>query len=201
MKNLISTVSTSLFSLQRFCFHIIQMGSPCGKDLCGRLRKNNVFPASEISPFVSIVISCTKGSTRSLQLMTGQLKKKITSLHSAVPKTWICIQKNIHTKLQDPLFKMFRYLFYQRKASLRLRYKEQKLHCFCLLNYMQICIAVNILLHVHQIHLAESIRHTEHLYVNNCFIFEYINGLIIKHIHGTQGVDTQITIIISMLKD
>lgn len=195
MKNLISTVPTSLFSLQRFYFHIIQMGS-----LCGRVRKNNVLPASEIT-FVSTVISCTKGSTRSLQLMTGQLKKKITSLHSAVPKTWICIQKNIHPKLQDPLFKMFRYLFYQRKALLRLRYKEQKLHCFCLLNYMQICIAVNILLHVHQIHLAESVRHTEHLYVNNCFIFEYINGLIIKHIHGTQGVDTQITKIISMLKD
>jgi hypothetical protein len=66
---------------------------------------------------------------------------------------------------------------------------------------MQICIAVNILLNVHQIHLAESVRHAEHLYVNNCFIFEYINGLIIKHIHGTQGVDTQITKIISMLKD
>ena len=66
MKNLISTVPTSLFSLQRFCFHIIQMGSPCGKDLCGRLRKNSVFPAGEISPFVSTVISCTKGSTRSL---------------------------------------------------------------------------------------------------------------------------------------
>jgi hypothetical protein len=55
MKNLISTVPTSLFSLQRFCFHIIQMGSPCGKDLCGRLRKNNVFPAGEISPFVKLV--------------------------------------------------------------------------------------------------------------------------------------------------
>ena len=81
---------------------------------------------------------------------------------------------------------MFRYLFYQRKESLRLRYK---LHCFSLLNYMQICIAVNILLNVHQIHLAESVRHTEHLYVNNCFIFKYLNGLIIKHIHGTQGVD------------
>ena len=61
MKNLISTVPTSLFFLQRFCFNIIQMGSPCG-----RLRKNKVFPSGQISPSVSTVISGTKGSTRSV---------------------------------------------------------------------------------------------------------------------------------------
>lgn len=56
-------------------------------------------------------------------------------------------------------------------------------------------------LNVHQIvHLADNVRYTGPLYVNNCFIFEDLNGFIIKHIHGTQGVDTQITNIISMLK-
>lgn len=56
-------------------------------------------------------------------------------------------------------------------------------------------------LNVHQlVHLTDCVRHTGPLYVNNCFIFEDLNGFIVKHIHGTQGVDTQITNIVCMLK-
>lgn len=45
-------------------------------------------------------------------------------------------------------------------------------------------------LNVHQlVHLTDCVRHTGPLYVNNCFIFEDLNGFIVKHIHGTQGVD------------
>lgn len=56
-------------------------------------------------------------------------------------------------------------------------------------------------LNIHQIiHLADCVRHTGPLYVNNCFIFEDLNGFIIKHVHGTQGVDTQLTNSIAMLK-
>ncbi|KAK3085488.1 hypothetical protein FSP39_004118 [Pinctada imbricata] len=56
-------------------------------------------------------------------------------------------------------------------------------------------------LNLHQLlHLSDCVRQTGPLYVNNCFIFEDLNGFIIKHIHGTQGIDTQITNIISLLK-
>lgn len=56
-------------------------------------------------------------------------------------------------------------------------------------------------LNVHQLlHLTDCVRHTGPLYVNNCFIFEDLNGFIVNHIHGTQGVDTQITNIVCMLK-
>lgn len=56
-------------------------------------------------------------------------------------------------------------------------------------------------LNQHQlVHLVDCVRDTGPLYVNNCFIFEDLNGFIIKHIHGKQGVDTQLTNIINMLK-
>lgn len=56
-------------------------------------------------------------------------------------------------------------------------------------------------LNLHQlVHLTDCVRHTGPLYVNNCFIFEDFNGFIVKHIHGTQGIDTQLANIVSMLK-
>ena len=56
-------------------------------------------------------------------------------------------------------------------------------------------------LNLHQLlHLTDCVRYTGPLYVNNCFIFEDLNGYIVKHIHGTQGIDTQLTNIISMLR-
>jgi hypothetical protein len=56
-------------------------------------------------------------------------------------------------------------------------------------------------LNVHQLlHLTDCVRHTGPLYVNNCFIFEDLNGFIVKQIHGTQGVETQLTDIIAMLR-
>lgn len=56
-------------------------------------------------------------------------------------------------------------------------------------------------LNIHQlVHLADCVRYTGPLYVNNCFIFEDLNGFIVKQIHGTQGIETQITNIVSMLQ-
>lgn len=56
-------------------------------------------------------------------------------------------------------------------------------------------------LNMHQlVHLADCVKYTGPLYVNNCFIFEDLNGFIVKHIHGTQGIDTQITNIVSLLQ-
>lgn len=55
-------------------------------------------------------------------------------------------------------------------------------------------------LNMHQlVHLAECVKYTGPLYVNNCFIFEDLNGFIVKHIHGTQGINTCITNIVSLL--
>lgn len=48
--------------------------------------------------------------------------------------------------------------------------------------------------------LVDCVRNTGPLFVNNCFIFEDLNGFIIKHIHGTQGVYTQLLNIINMLR-
>jgi hypothetical protein len=56
-------------------------------------------------------------------------------------------------------------------------------------------------LNLHQlVHLTDCVRHTGPLSVNNCFIFEDFNGFIVKHIHGTQGIDSQLANIVSMLK-
>ncbi|XP_033725860.1 uncharacterized protein LOC117315674 [Pecten maximus] len=56
-------------------------------------------------------------------------------------------------------------------------------------------------LNLHQlIHLVDCVRHTGPLFVNNCFIFEDLNGYIIKHVHGTQGVENQLVNIIGLVK-
>lgn len=56
-------------------------------------------------------------------------------------------------------------------------------------------------LNMHQlVHLADCVKYTGPLYVNNCFIFEDLNVFIVTHIHGTQGIDTQITNIVSLLQ-
>ena len=45
----------------------------------------------------------------------------------------------------------------------------------------------------HQLlHIADSVRANGPLFVNNCFVFEDLNGYIIKHIHGTTGVEMQV---------
>ena len=38
------------------------------------------------------------------------------------------------------------------------------------------------------------------LFANNCFVFEDLNGFIVSHIHGTQGVDTQIIQVINFIQ-
>lgn len=56
-------------------------------------------------------------------------------------------------------------------------------------------------LNLHQlVHLVDCVKHTGPLFVNNCFIFEDLNGYVVKHIHGTQGIDTQLVNIVTMLK-
>lgn len=56
-------------------------------------------------------------------------------------------------------------------------------------------------LNLHQlVHLVDCVKQTGPLFVNNCFIFEDLNGFIVKHIHGTQGIDTQLVNIVVMLK-
>ena len=56
-------------------------------------------------------------------------------------------------------------------------------------------------LNLHQlVHLVDCVKQTGPLFINNCFIFEDLNGFIVKHIHGTQGIDTQLVNIVEMLK-
>ncbi|XP_060573192.1 uncharacterized protein LOC132731094, partial [Ruditapes philippinarum] len=56
-------------------------------------------------------------------------------------------------------------------------------------------------LNLHQlVHLADCVTQTGPLFVNNCFIFEDLNGYIVKHIYGTQGIDNQLINISVMLK-
>lgn len=55
-------------------------------------------------------------------------------------------------------------------------------------------------MNVHQlVHLSDMVRKTGPLFVNNCFIFEDLNGFIVSHIHGTQGVDSQLMRTINLI--
>ena len=56
-------------------------------------------------------------------------------------------------------------------------------------------------LNVHQlVHLTDMVRHAGPLFANNCFIFEDLNGFIVSHIHGTQGIDSQVVRTINMIQ-
>lgn len=56
-------------------------------------------------------------------------------------------------------------------------------------------------LNLHQlVHLIDCVKQTGPLFVNNCYIFEDLNGFILRHIHGTQGIETQLVNLIEMLK-
>ena len=37
-------------------------------------------------------------------------------------------------------------------------------------------------------------------FANNCFVFEDLNGYILKHIHGTTGVETQVIRAVTMMQ-
>ncbi|XP_069465487.1 uncharacterized protein [Ambystoma mexicanum] len=50
------------------------------------------------------------------------------------------------------------------------------------------------------IHLTDCVRFTGPLYINNCFIFEDLNGFLLKNIHAKQGVDMQILHVIGLWK-
>lgn len=45
----------------------------------------------------------------------------------------------------------------------------------------------------HQLlHITDCVKSNGPLFANNCFIFENLNGYILKHIHGPTGVEIQI---------
>ena len=50
------------------------------------------------------------------------------------------------------------------------------------------------------LHLVDSVRANGPLFVNNCFVFEDLNGYLLDHIHGTLGVDTQLVNTIALLQ-
>ena len=56
-------------------------------------------------------------------------------------------------------------------------------------------------MNIHQIvHLADVVRATGPLFAINSFVFEDINGFIVSHIHGTQGIDTQVINTINLIQ-
>ena len=56
-------------------------------------------------------------------------------------------------------------------------------------------------LNVHQlVHLADSVRYLGPLYTHSCFSFEDKNGIVLKMIKGTQGIDNQIITGVSFLQ-
>ena len=42
------------------------------------------------------------------------------------------------------------------------------------------------------VHLAQNVVANGPLFANNCFVFEDFNGNVVRNLHGTQGIDTQI---------
>lgn len=44
----------------------------------------------------------------------------------------------------------------------------------------------------HILHITDCVRGNGPLFANNCFVFEDLNGYILKHIHGPTGVETQV---------
>lgn len=67
----------------------------------------------------------------------------------------------------------------------------------CLFNFVSLFPSLysqrNMTMNLHQlVHLTDCVRATGPLFSNNCFVFEDLNGFIVRHIHGTQGIDTQI---------
>ena len=76
-------------------------------------------------------------------------------------------------------------------------------NCLCLFvqNYAALYGQRGSTLNLHNLlHLTDCVRNTGPLFVNNCFVFEDLNGYILQHIHGTQGIDTQIVNVVSILK-
>ena len=56
-------------------------------------------------------------------------------------------------------------------------------------------------LNVHQLlHLTTNVKWCGPLFANNCFIFEDLNGFIVQHIHGTQGVASQVINTVNLLQ-
>ncbi|CAG2216785.1 unnamed protein product [Mytilus edulis] len=59
----------------------------------------------------------------------------------------------------------------------------------------------NLTMNCHQLlHITDSVRANGPLFANNCFIFEDLNGYLLKNIHGTTGVETQVINAITMMQ-
>lgn len=75
----------------------------------------------------------------------------------------------------------------------------------CLLSFVELYTELyderGMTLNVHNlVHLTDCVRNNGPLFVNNCFTFEDFNGFLIKHIHGTQSVDSQLLNTVALMK-
>lgn len=60
-------------------------------------------------------------------------------------------------------------------------------------NFENLYSARFLTMNCHQLlHITDCVRANGPLFVNNCFVFEDLNGYVLKHIHGPTGVETQI---------
>ena len=54
-------------------------------------------------------------------------------------------------------------------------------------NFADFYSARHMTMNIHQLlHLPQAVRSAGPLFVNNCFVFEDLNGFIVSHIHGTK---------------
>ena len=75
----------------------------------------------------------------------------------------------------------------------------------CLQNFVQLFSTLYspqyVTMNAHQLlHITDCVRATGPLFSNNCFVFEDLNGYILGHIHGTQGIDTQVINTINLVQ-
>lgn len=60
-------------------------------------------------------------------------------------------------------------------------------------NFQNMYSARYLTMNCHQLlHITDCVRGNGPLFANNCFVFEDLNGYILKHIHGPTGVETQV---------
>lgn len=103
-----------------------------------------------------------------------------------------CVLNNMHMLHFCTLVKSLHILSLERITEADLIVAEN-----CLFHFVKYIPELysprNMTMNVHQLlHLTDCVRATGPLFANNCFVFEDLNGYILQHIHGTQGVDTQI---------
>ena len=75
---------------------------------------------------------------------------------------------------------------------------DRLLDCFCK-SFSNLYQPLFYTLNVHQLlHLVDDVRDLGPLYTHSCFAFEDKNGFLLKLIHGTQFIDSQIISAVSI---